>query len=170
MTNIFSKKQLTLKVIFSFLLLFFLIVFFEAWRNWWSFLTFALAYTLGIALLFFDEQFLYKNYIEKIDLSIEDSSHFPMLATRNFLFLLALPFLSIFVLTSSGSVFGIALILAINFYLLIEMWQLKNEFLLFKDRFLAMSKIQITAKLVNQICWSALAYFIFILLIFLKFF
>jgi len=164
MKNIFSKKQLIFKLIFSLSLLGFLIVFYKAWENWLNLGTFTLAYFLGIFLLFLDEQFLYKYYVEKIDSTIQSSSHYLTLATRNFLFILCLPFLSIFVLTSSGSVFGTAFILAINFYLLIEMWQLRNEFLLFADRFLAMSKIKVTSNLVHKICWLALVYFVFLLI------
>jgi len=167
MTNIFSKKQIIFKVVFSFSLLAFLIIFFKAWQNTFSLISFVAAYFVGVFLLYIDEQFLYKLYTEKIGSSMQDSSHFSEPASRNSLFLLILPFLSIFVLTSSGSILGIALILSINFYLLIEMWQLRDEFLLFKDRFLATSKIQVTAKFVRRICWLALAYFIFLLIILL---
>lgn len=167
MTNIFSKKQLISKLIISSLLLVPLVVFFKAWENMFGLASFTLAYALGIFLLLADEQFLYRFYVEKIDGGLNNDSHFLMLASRNFLFLLALPFLSIFVTTSSGSIFGIAFVLAINFYLLIEMWQLRDEFLLFGDRFLAMSKIEVTIKLVHKICWLALAYFIFLLVILL---
>lgn len=162
--NVFSKKQLIFKLVFSSLLLVFLIIFYKAWENWLSLSYFVFAYFLAIFLLFLDEQFLCKFYAEKIESGIKDESHYFALASRNSLFLLALPFLSIFVLTSSGSIFGIAFIMAINFYLLIEMWQLRNEFLLFADRFLAMSKIQSSSKLVHKICWFALAYFAFLLL------
>lgn len=167
MTNIFSKKQLISKLIISSLLLVPLVVFFKAWENMFGLASFTLAYALGIFLLLADEQFLYRFYVEKIDGGLNNDSHSLMLASRNFLFLLALPFLSIFVITSSGSIFGIAFVLAINFYLLIEMWQLRDEFLLFGDRFLAMSKIEVTIKLVHKICWFALAYFIFLLVILL---
>lgn len=164
MPNIFSKKQVLFKVIASVSFLVLLVILFKAWENWWSLISFILAYSMGVVFLFLDEQFLYKFYQEKIDSAGYEETHFSELASRNFLFLLALPLLSIFVLTSSGSVFGIALIMAINFYLLIEMWQLRDELLLFKDRFLRMSKIQVTRKLVQQICWFALAYFIFLLI------
>ena len=164
MTKIFSQKQLFFKVVFSLFFLLFLIVFFEAWSNWSTLLSFTLAYLFGIALLFADEQFLYKLYQEKIDSTYNNPTQFSDLASRNLLFLLALPPLSIFVLTSSGSILGIAMVMAINSYLLAEMWQLKDEFLLFKDRFLAMSKIQTSPKMVKQICYGALFYFLFLLI------
>ena len=165
MNHTFSKKQILFKIIFSFSLLIFLIIFFKAWQNTASLIGFVGAYLIGVFLLYFDEQFLYKFYTEKIDLSTQSNSHFPALASRNFLFLLILPFLSIFVFTSSGSILGIALILAINFYLLIEMWQLRDEFLLFKERFLTTLKMPITAQFVRKICWFALAYFILLLIV-----
>lgn len=167
MNSIFSKKQIIFKILFSLSLLIFLIVFYQAWQNILSLVSFIGAYLFGVSLLYLDEQYLYKLYEEKIDSTTQNDSHFSALASRNFLFLLLLPFLSIFVLTSSGSILGIALILAINFYLLIEMWQLRDEFLLFKDHFLAMSKMQINAQFVHKVCWFALAYFLFLLIILL---
>jgi hypothetical protein len=167
MSNIFSKKQLIFKFCLTFLLLIFLLIFFKVWQNWLNALSFIFAYVVGVGFLFADEQFLYKFYEEKIDSGEQKTSHFPVLASRNAIFLLFLPFLSIFVLTSSGSILGIALVMAINCYLLIEMWQLYDESLLFTERFLAMAKIQSTNKLVHQICWCALVYFIFLLAILL---
>lgn len=167
MANIFSKKQLIAKLFFSASLLLPLVIFFKAWENIYSLAAFVLAYALGLFLLLADEQFLYTFYAEKIAGEVSKDSHSFVLASRNFLFILALPFLSIFVATSSGSIFGIAFILAINLYLLVEMWQLKNNHILFADRFLAMSKIKATKELVYKICNFALAYFIFLLIILL---
>jgi len=167
MKQLFSKKQVIFKTFFPLSLLVFLILFFKAWQNTGSLIAFIGAYILGIFLLYIDEQYLYKFYVEKIDSSFENNSHLSALASRNFLFLLILPLLSIFVLTSSGSILGIALILAINFYLLIEMWQLRHKTLLFKERFLSMFKIEITAELIRKVCWAGLIYFIFLLVILL---
>lgn len=135
MKQIFSKRQIFIKVLGSLSLLVFLIIYFQAWQNLQSLVIFIFAYLCGVAFLFADEQFLYKFYEEKIDTSFQESSHFSNLASRNFLFLLLLPLLSLFVLTSSGSLWGIAIVLAINFYLLIEMWQLKGQPILLKQRF-----------------------------------
>jgi hypothetical protein len=165
MTNSFSKKQLLLKVVLTCALLVFLIVFFQAWQNVASLIGFMAAYFLGIILLYLDEQYLYKFYIEKTGDSIENTSHFSVLASRNLLFLLLLPLLSIFVLTSSGSLLGIALILSINLYLLIEMWQLRSEPLLFKERFLSVFKGQVNQSITNRFCLVSSIYFIFLLAI-----
>lgn len=164
MKSIFSKKQLIFKLLFSLLLLAFLIFFFKAWENVSTLIYFSSAYLLGLILLLMDELFLYRFYTDKIDTQENSDSHYPLLASRNLMFLLALPFLSIFVVTSSGSLFGIAFVLAINFYLLIELWQLRSEPLLFADHFLAMSKIAMSNDLVKKICWVALVYFIFLLI------
>jgi hypothetical protein len=165
MNSLFTKKQILFKLFLSALLLAFLVVFFEAWQNWQTFLGFTFAYILGCVLLFLDEQYLYRFYAEKLESRVDSSSHFPELASRNVMFLLSLPFLSIFVATSSGSVMGIAMILAINFYLLVEMWQLKDEFLLFQNRFLAMSKTRLSRIMVQRLCWGVSAYFVFLLII-----
>jgi len=165
MKQIFTKKEILFKLIFSLLFLISLVIFYKAWQNLATLIAFVLAYSAAVLLLYLDEQFLYKFYAEKIDNGEESALHFPALASRNFFFILILPFLSIFVLTSSGSVLGIALILAINFYLLIEIWQLRDEFLLFKDRFFALSKIRTSSKLVHKISWIALFYFVFLLFV-----
>lgn len=165
MPQLFSKQQLLFKLGLSLIFQLLLVLFYSAWQNLWTLSIFAGAYFLGTIFLYLDEQYLYKYYEEKIDLTVHRDSHYPDLISRSFLFLLSLPLISIFVLTSSGSVFGIALVLALNFYLLVEMWQLRLEYLLFKDRFLEMVKIKATAKQVNQICVFALLYFIFLLLI-----
>lgn len=164
MKSIFSKKQLTFKLLFSLLFLAILIFFFKAWENITSLIYFTSAYFLGLILLLIDELFLYRFYTDKIDMQENSSSHNPLLASRNLMFLLALPFLSIFVVTSSGSLFGIAFVLALNFYLLVEIWQLRSEPLLFTDRFLVMSKIEVSNDLVKKICWVVLAYFVFLLI------
>lgn len=170
MTSIFSKKQLLLKLIFSAILLLLVVYFFKAWQNMSSLISFVSAYVFGIALLYADEQFLYKFYAEGIDNKDKNSSQHFELATRNFLFILLLPFLSIFVFTSSGSVIGIALMLALNFYLLVELWQLRKEYLLLKNRFFAMANIQMTAKLANRICLFATLYFLFLLFLLVTWF
>ncbi len=165
MPQLFSKRQLFFKLALSVIFLLTLVFYYNAWQNLSTLSIFVGAYFLGVILLFLDEQYLYSLYAEKIDYTEQRSSHYPQLISRNFLFLLCLPLLSIFVFTSSGSLFGIALILSLNFYLLVEMWQLHQEFLLFKDRFLDGVKVDFTAKLVRQICYGVTAYFIVLLLV-----
>lgn len=159
MRPLFSNYQLMVKLVLTVLLLAGLVVFYQAWHNWQSLLIFAGAYLLGAGLLWIDEQYLYQFYQEKIDVPGQEPLHFPRLITRNLLFLLSLPLLSLFLLTSSGSLPGIALVLSLNFYLLVEMWQLRREYLLFKDRFLEMANIKVSAELVKQICYGATLYF-----------
>lgn len=162
--SVFTRKQLVFKLGLTLVLLFVFIVLYQAWHNWWTLLAFASAYLLGMALLFFDETYFYSFYEEKVDLPKQDASHFPELITRTVLFLFVLPLLSIFVVTSSGSLFGIALILALNWYLLIELWQLRRHPTQFKERFLGMTTVQVTPQLVTRMCYGASAYFCFLLL------
>lgn len=162
MTRLFTPQQISVKVLGTGIFLVLLIVRYQAWSNWWTLATFVAAYLAGVLLLFIDEHYLYQFYQEKIDKPIDNDSHFPELVSRNTLFLLSLPFLSIFVLTSSGSLPGIALILALNCYVLIEMWQLRPEYLLFKDRFLQMMQLTANRQLVDRICIAAAAYFLVI--------
>ncbi len=164
MKTVFSTKQIIFKVLASLSLLFFLILFFQAWQNLSSLFMFVFAYLCGITLLYADEQFLYRFYEEKIDLNLQNSSHFSSLASRNFLFLLLLPFLSLFVLTSSGSLWGIAFILAINCYLLIEMWQLKNQPELLQQRFFQHLP-QLAQKQNSQLVVYGASIYLFILLL-----
>ncbi len=163
MTRLFTARQTSAKLLITGIFLLLLILLYQAWSNWWTLLAFVAAYCAGVGLLFLDEHYLYQFYQDKIDKPTNNDTHFPELISRNTLFLLSLPFLSIFVFTSSGSLPGIALVLALNCYLLIELWQLRPEYLLFKDRFLQMMQIQASRQLVDRICMVATAYF-FILL------
>ena len=166
MKKIFNKKELIWKYA---ILLFFLIsyiFFFEAWKDLTSLFLFIFAYCFAILFMVFDEQYLYRFYQDQIEESGENVSHkFPFLASRSSLFILLLPALTIFVLTSTGSFLGIAFILAINLFLLIEMFQLRNEFLLFKDRFFRDLKRNLDRREVNYICLFALLYFFLLLFI-----
>lgn len=165
MTKIFSYQQILVKFFLSFLLLMGLVVLVQAWQDWASLISFAGAFSLGVALLFCDEQFFYKLYADKVTMAVDLPKNANLLASRNSLFILLLPFLSIFVVTSSGSMIGTALILAINCYLLVEMWQLRQQTAIFKERFLSGIKMQLTPALTKKICYLALVYFLFLLLI-----
>ncbi len=123
----------------------------QLWQNWTQLLLVVLAYVLGVLLLEVDERYLYRYYQEEGAATVS-------LATRGTLFLLVLPLLSIFVLTSTGSWFGGAMVLAINSYLCLEMWQFYQEPLLFKERFLASWQNQLSNKQVQQFCLLASVY------------
>jgi hypothetical protein len=117
----------------------------QLWQNWWQLLLVIMAYAVGVALLELDERYLYR-YYQEADATVVS------LATRGTLFLLVLPLLSIFVLTSTGSWFGGAMVLAINSYLCLEMWQLYQEPILFKERFLSTWQNQFSTRQIQKFC------------------
>lgn len=90
--------------------------------DWLSGVLFLLGLYLGMILLFADEKWFFDFY------KSDTASHttglvLPKLVTRSTLFLLALVPLTIFVLTSSGSLLGIGMVLGIQLGLLEEMWR-----------------------------------------------
>ena len=169
MIKVFEKKELQLKYFILFLFLVSAIVFFEAWKDLFSLLLFSLAYILAVILMVLDENYFYSFYQESSNKSVENSSQqniekMPFLISRSFYFVLVMPAISIYVLTSTGSVLAIAFVMAINLFLLIEMLQLRTEYLVFKDRFFRDFDKDLTKKDVNKICLAAVIYFIFLLL------
>lgn len=123
----------------------------QLWQNWVQLSLVMLAYAMGVALLELDESYLYRYYQE-------EGASLTSLATRSSLFLLVLPLLSIFVLTSTGSWFAGAMVLAINSYLCLEMWQFHQEPILFKERFLTAWQKQLSFKQIQQFCLLASVY------------
>ena len=88
-------------------------------------LLFLIGMYLGSLLLYADEQWLYDFYKEQESEVVhkqEQPSFSPRLITRSALFLLALIPLTIFVVTSSGSLLGFGMILGIQLGLVIEIW------------------------------------------------
>jgi len=136
---VFSKSQHTGHYLILASLLALSILVLKLYQDWVSLLLVVLAYCAGVLILWLDEFYLHRLYCEN------DSDG---LATRSTIFLLSLPLLSIFVLTSTGSIFGVAMVMAMNSYLCLEMWALYQEPILFKERFfssfavLKMSQIQ----------------------------
>ena len=166
--KVFEKKELRLKYFILFLFLVSAIVFFEAWQDWLSLVLFSLSYVLAVLLMILDDKYFYSFYQEKNDQSIQLDSHqntnvSPFLISRSFYFVIAMPAISIYVLTSTGSVLAIAFVMAINLFLLVEMLQLRAEYLLFKDRFFRELNQTLTKKDVNKICLVAVFYFLFLL-------
>jgi hypothetical protein len=163
--KIFTKSQQKIKkiLIFVILVLFILIwLFREDWQInsfYLQILMFIVAYALGLFLMLGDEKYLQKIYSEELEQKI--------LITRSPLFLIALPFLSIFMLTSTGSIAGIALILALNLVVLIEIYQLAPQTEKFNQYFLMGVEKKLAAsdiKIIKIIC-----FFYFLILLFLLF-
>jgi len=162
--NIFSENQEKIK---KFLLLLMLVLFIlwwlikEQWQitNIWSqILLFIFSYGFGLFLMLGDEKYLQTIYADELEKKI--------LITRSPLFLLILPLLSIFMLTSTGSLAGMGLIMAINLVVLIEIWQLASQRESFNQYFLQGLKKQITLSEIKVIKIVSSIYFLLLLFLF----
>lgn len=125
---------------------------------WSQILFFIVAYGVGLFLMLGDEKYLQKIYSDELEEKI--------LITRSPLFLLVLPFLSIFMLTSTGSIVGMGLILGLNLVVIIEIWQLASNEEIFNQFFLQRVKKQITLSEIQIIKIVALIYFLILLFLF----
>jgi len=123
-----------------------------------QFFTFLIGLYLGVALLVADEKWLYKFYIEKSDLARSDYK--VQLVTRSMLFLLVYIPLSIFVITSSGSLIGQGLILGMGIIWLVEMWKLKNNQQAFTNRFLLQVKKEFSLDDIKKLVLVATGFFV----------
>jgi hypothetical protein len=162
--TVFNKNQEYIKkILLMFMLILFILMWLIAdnWRIdtiWTQIILFIFAYGLGLFLMLGDEKYLQKIYADELEEKI--------LITRSPLFILILPFLSIFILTSSGSVPGMALIMAINFVMLIEIWQLASQEKLFNQFFLQGIKKKLSLEEIQIVKIGFLIYFLFLLFLF----
>jgi c-di-AMP phosphodiesterase-like protein len=179
--KIFEKKELFWK--FAILMIFLLafIFFFEAWRDLTSLILFLVGYFVAIFLLVLDAKYFYPFYQDQIEESVQNisqqnaennqenlqnqSSQLPFIISRSFYFLLVLPFLSIYALTSTGSPLAISFVMATNLFLIIEMLELRKEYLVFSDRFFRNLERPLSKKEVNRICIGVVIYFLFLLVV-----
>jgi hypothetical protein len=159
--SVFTKSQQKIKKAFLFvtLILFVLIwLFREDWqidKFYLQILMFIFAYGLGLFLMLGDEKYLQKIYTEELEKKI--------LITRSPLFLIILPFLSVFMLTSTGSIAGIALILALNLVILIEIYQLASQTEKFNQYFLIGIKKKISSSEIKIVKTVFFIYFLLLL-------
>jgi hypothetical protein len=174
-TNFFSyifphlKQKLILFVIYV-LPLFLLI------KPWTQYLLFILGGLLGIGLLVADELFLNHYYNEPVKLGSKNnknpSTSQPnkaiFLATRSTLFLLTFVPLAFFVITSTGSLLGIGLVMGLLLGLLHEMWQRRNKPQHFNQRFWGQVKTELPEDKIRLILILAITYFLFLNLFFLR--
>jgi len=159
--RIFTKSQQKNKKIFLLLALFLFILVWlikEKWQIaglWQEIFLFIFAYSLGLFLMLGDEKYLQKVYAAELEQKI--------LITRTPLFLIGLPFLSIFMLTSTGSIVGIALILAINLVIFIEIFQLTTQSEKFNQHFLMGAKNKMTLLEIKIVKIVFIIYFLILL-------
>lgn len=159
--KIFNKKEEQVKKIILLVALVLFVLFllikqhWEITSSWSQILLFIFSYGLGLFLMLGDEKYLQKIYLDELEEKI--------LITRSPLFILILPFLSIFVLTSTGSVAGIGLIMALNLVIFIEIWQLSTKEELFNQNFLQNTKKRVNLSEIRIIQIVSSVYFLLIL-------
>lgn len=159
--SIFNKKEEQVKKIILLVALISFVLFLLIKQDWeitslWSqILLFIFSYGLGLFLMLGDEKYLQKLYLDELEEKI--------LITRSPLFILILPFLSIFVLTSTGSIVGTGLITALNLVILIEIWQLSTKEDLFNQNFLQNTKKRVNLSEMRIIQIVSSVYFLLIL-------
>ena len=98
-------------------------------RSYFQVLILLAGFYLGNIFLWSDGQFLYRYYNELQTLPRQ-------LLTRSLVFLIAYAGLSIFMITSSGNLIGIGMILGIGTTLAIELWQDMSQLELFQKKYL----------------------------------
>lgn len=128
--NLFGK----IGILISLSVLFLVSAYFGKAVNYFSVLFFSVGIFLGMALLEADEKYAYKYY---------DPDE-KRLVTRSFLFLLSLPPLGLFLLTSTGSAMGVGMFLGIISILSLEFFSFRNNLQGFQKRYLSQLKRDIT--------------------------
>lgn len=112
-------------------------VFFFFNRFVFSSLFYLVGWYLGLGLLIWDKNQLYKYYYESVHL---EKDQFARLITRSLLFIVAYFGLSIFLITSSGSSLGMGIVAGIGLALAVELWQSKNYVEFFNQYFIQAKK------------------------------
>lgn len=164
--SFFNRSQKKNKKMFLFValvLFIFICLVREQWqinRFYSQILMFIFAYALGLFLMLGDEKYLQKIYSEELEQKV--------LITRSPLFLVSLPFLSVFMLTSTGSIAGIALILALNLVIFIEIYQLAPRTKKFNQYFLMGVKKKLVASEIKIIKMAFFLYFLILLFLLFK--
>jgi len=124
--------------------------------TWSARILFAMGVVLGFVFLLMDELFLYKYYFEK-----HTDDQVQQLITRSALFGVIMIPLALFVITSTGSRLGEGLIMGLILNLIIEMLEYRRPKVVFQQRFLADTKIEIDQQQVNLLILGAGLFFIF---------
>lgn len=132
------------------------LLFFFFNRLWLPSLLYVLGWYAGMALLIADKKKLYLYYFQSIH---ENQDKFARLITRSLLFIMAYVVLTIFMLTSSGSSFGMGLVLGIGVILAEEMWLSRNYGEFFNHYFIQGKKTW-TNKEINWLVGGFLVFFI----------
>jgi len=132
---------------------FFLTAYLDNTVNYLDLALFVLGIVLGMLLMFLDENFFYRYYLElpdnfKTDSTLDKANL--KLTTRSLLFMVSLFPLGLFIVTSTGSKLGMGLFLGIITILLLELIEYKKEIDLFHKRFMSQLKKTLNIKEVNM--------------------
>ena len=125
---------------------------------WWQAAMFVAGLVLGLALLVIDKHYLYRYYME-------DQSNSELM-TRSLLFLIALVPLSLFVVTSSGSLVGSGLVLGLVSGLVGEMVMLRNQPDEFRAVFLSQMQRQVSEDEIRNVSVGGVVFLVVITVLF----
>ena len=129
--------------------------------SYWRVIFLLLGFYLGFALLKFDGQFLYPLY--------NPTRPEPkQLITRSILFMIAYLALSIFIITSSGNMFGVGIILGIGLQLALELIETRQHYDLFHSNFLFQIKRKFSPLETSWVVWGFTGWVIFMSVYFLR--
>lgn len=133
---------------------------------WWQVGLFALGLVVGMALLLGDELLFHQWYAPEAGADPQPTVPEPVattpaaepLLTRSTLFLIILIPLSLFIVTSSGSLLGTGLILGLTSGLVWEMWRLRLAPEQFHQSFLSQLKRSLQPFEIQRLVWGAIAF------------
>ena len=124
---------------FAFSGLYFLTTYFKGTLDYFDVLFIGIGTTLGVILMYLDESILHRYYLEPHAEKIK-------LMTRSLLFMISLPPLGLFIVSSTGSKLGIGLFLGIITVLLLELILYKENADFFHSRFMFQLKRKLSSK------------------------
>jgi len=142
-------------------LLLFSAPFFFFIQPWIEFGIFFLGLWLGAAMLLLDELWLsswYQSGPASGEKSVETP---PQLITRSVVFMAVYMLLTVFVVTSTGSLLGIGTVLGIGVLLSLELWQARHNLSVFQAKFGWQTAYVFTAATQRNFTWA----FIFFVLL-----
>lgn len=116
-------------------------------RSYWQVLILLVGFYLGNVFLWADGKFLYRYYNEMQTMPRQ-------LLTRSIVFLLVYAVLAIFMITSSGNLVGIGLILGMGTTLAIELWQDRQQLETFHKKYLFQLQRTMTLIEVNRMVYG----------------
>lgn len=128
--------------------------------SYWMVVLLLGGFYLGNIILWLDNAVLYNKYNELQTLPKQ-------LISRSALFLLAYLALSIFMVTSSGNLLGVGIVLGIGITIATEMWETKTDSDFFHRKFLFQVKRQLSPLELQRLVWGFIGFVVAIAVYFL---